>query len=81
MNIDTPSHLKVYFTPDAIREHFEACDDRYTDFIAGLDEAALLEIGEVAYGDDALWDVFDTVLRNAADWYHRTHCIAQRQAE
>jgi hypothetical protein len=51
--------LRLYFTPNAIREHFE-CDE--PDPTAGLTDDQLREVGWLALTDDSLYRTFHECL-------------------
>ena len=60
--------LRLYFTPSAIRAHFE-CDDE--DPTADLSDADLAKIGAFAIQDDTLYAAFHSVLAFALDEFLR----------
>lgn len=55
--------LRLSFSPDAIREHFD--DDPEGALVASLDDATLAAIGEAALSDDALYEAFHQSLTAA----------------
>lgn len=59
--------LRLSFTPDAIREHFEG--DPISDHLDTLTDDALAQIGFDALTDDRLYEVFHQVLTDAATAY------------
>lgn len=60
--------LALWFTPDAIRDHFEGEDGSLAAAIAGASDEQLREIGEGALGGDFLYREFHEGLRmNAED--------------
>lgn len=54
-----PSDLRLSFTPDAIREHFEGDEPDPTE---GLTDEQLAEVGRMALTDDGLYRAFHDAL-------------------
>jgi hypothetical protein len=54
--------LAVWFTPECLRDHFAGSGDDVEEFVMGLCEAQLVEIGKEALWDDRLWGAFHAVL-------------------
>lgn len=66
VNPEADPFLRLYFTPSAIRSHFECDDDDPTENLTDDDLAA---IGAMAIQDDSLYRVFHEVLSFALDEY------------
>lgn len=54
--------LALWFTPGAIRDHFEGDDDELGRKVDGMSDAELAEVGEVILGSDALYKTFHRLL-------------------
>ena len=54
--------LAVWFTPEAIRQHFELHSDNVARWVATATDAELLEVALHAMDADALWSTFHDVL-------------------
>jgi len=57
----TDATLRLSFTPDAIREHFEDADEDDNP-TTGMTDEQLAEIGEAALNDEILWREFHRAL-------------------
>lgn len=60
------NNLALWFTPEAIREHFETDP---TDPLVGLTDSDLVAIGEECLSADMLYELYHNLLVDAvADW-------------
>lgn len=57
--------LRLSFTPDAIREHFDGDDDGISEKVESMTDDQLAEVGASALMDDRLYGVFHEVLCDA----------------
>jgi len=63
-DIDTEGNydwLRLSFTPDAIREHFDT-GDSYSLIVGDLTDEELAEVGEFALGSPVLYKIFHELL-------------------
>lgn len=56
-----PGDLRLSFTPNAIREHFEGADDE-DNLTLGMSDEQLAEVGRAALTDDGLYRAFHEAL-------------------
>lgn len=69
-------NLALWFTPDAIKDHFEGDDDVET-FLEGLSDIELREVGLDALTNDLLYSAFHDILVTAInDAKARTQVVA-----
>lgn len=62
MSTQATDHLCLWFTPEAIREHFAGLEPDRTQ---GLTDEQLIEVGQYALDHDALYETFHDVLLDA----------------
>lgn len=60
--------LRLSFGPDAIREHYEDCEEG-DDPTVGLTDDDLAQIGEWALNDQCLYEAFHNALESAITEY------------
>lgn len=60
-NNDDDSYLALWFTPQAIKDHFDG-DEGISDFVDSLDDKTLRAIGEDALTQDTLYREFHRLL-------------------
>lgn len=58
--------LRLSFTPDAIREHFDV-GDTYATIVEGMTDEELAEVGEFALGSPVLYKIFHELLVAGVD--------------
>lgn len=64
----------IYMTPEAIKQHFETAVDgggEFGEFIANADNETLEKIGDCAYWDDRIWEMFNVVMLDAATYIYK----------
>lgn len=61
------AHRALWFTPDAIREHFEAGDDEIARLVKEADDEQLQAVGEDALQADVFYREFHDELRRSAE--------------
>ena len=60
---DTDMALALWFTPDAIRQHFEGDDDEYAKWVESVDDGELASVGYACIGADGLYKEFRELLK------------------
>lgn len=71
-SLEPPTHnddpaLALWFTPAAIRSHFDGDDDETAEWVANASDEELREIGEACLSADSLYGLFHMLLINAID--------------
>lgn len=64
----------IYMTPEAIKQHFgyeSELGSEVGQFIANADNETLEKIGDCAYWDDRIWEVFNVVMLDAATYIYK----------
>lgn len=59
--------LALWFTPEAIREHFEGDADQRTEWVEAASDEQLVKLGEYCLSADPLYREFHRLLRDAVD--------------
>jgi len=66
-NHDSNENLAIWFTPEAIRDSFEAAQDERAAWVKAASDATLADIGETCLSYDLVWDAFNEALDLAID--------------
>jgi hypothetical protein len=66
---DKDSLLALWFTPDAIQQHFEdGWDDRFTEWVDNASDEQLRAVGKGCLSMDSLYREFHYVLETEIQW-------------
>jgi hypothetical protein len=62
------SELAIWFTPEAIRQHFEGADTELEEWVNKAKDAQLKDVGLMAMNWEHLWEEFHKALVDAVEW-------------